>query len=60
MGVEFFSDFTTSIQLLQAQMTILLNQEFKHQPQLKAVRVPQIGRPKHILKTEGRGKKCLK
>lgn len=57
MGVEVFSDLIKSIQLLQAYMTILLYQEFKHQPQLKAVKAPQNGKTKAHLENRGKGEK---
>lgn len=57
MGVEFFSDFIKSIQPLQAQMAIILYQEFKHQAQLNTVRAPQNKKTKAHLENRGKGKK---
>lgn len=59
MGVEFFSDLIKSIQLLQAQMTIILYQEFKYNPQLNTVRAPQNRKTKARLENRGKGKKKL-
>lgn len=59
MGVQFFSDLIKSIQLLQAQMTIILYQEFKHQPQLNTVRAPQNRKAKAHLENRGKGKKVI-